>query len=302
MPNVVNGGNIYMMNTWEFKIKTIFKSIWDEVIYGGHFVAISNAAVLLVAIILLNLNIDKSFILLVFSYLIVLTIYNANHLQELRSDIKSNPERTKHISKNKNAYMIKVAISGLLILFLLIYVNLQTAIFIIFLLIGGLLYPKKVTKKILGFKDYYTALFWSLIVFLPIFYFNMSVGYGFILFFLFVLIRSVLNAIYFDLKDSKADKKEGLLTFPVYFGESKTINILKILNIVSFIPLVAAVFTASLPLFSISLLLVLPYCFFYLNKSLETKASSLRTISYILVDGEYICWLLILLIGKVMIG
>ncbi len=50
--------------------------------------------------------------------------------------------------------------------------------------------------------------------------------------------KGMINAIFFDLKDSLTDSKEGLKTLPVILGNKNAIKLLHVLNFAAFIPLI----------------------------------------------------------------
>jgi 4-hydroxybenzoate polyprenyltransferase len=289
-----------IMEVKKFRINKILKFAWDEITYGGYFVGINNALILLIAIIITN-KFDFFWMLIFVSFLIVTVIYKVNHLKEVKSDKASNPERSDFVTKNKNKEFILVISFILLALIISYLINFRIFLASMVLLILGIIYPKNITKKILGFKNLYTALTWSLIIFLPYILFPKTNFFIFLFLYIFIFIRSFINIVFSDLKDINDDRRNGLKTYPVVFGERITIKILNILNAFSLIPLIIGIICKILPLYTSLLLLSCLYTYLYL-KSDSSDKNKLRKRSYILVDGEAIIWVILLVIGKVLIS
>lgn len=287
----------------ENKIKQnlFLKKIGNELIYGGHLIALSNCLIVLISIIILG-NYNNIWILVLISYFITLIIYKADHLKELVSDDSSNPERAAHIGERISFHRASVVILFVLLFSLLYFTNQSTIIFCSSLLLMGIIYPKKITKYILAFKDFYAAFFWSSIIFLPYFYFSVNIGSAAILLFSFIFLRSVINMIFYDIKDITSDSRDGLKTLPVVFGKEKTIMILQYLNILAIVPLAYGLMNEYFPIFVVGLILSSIYSAIYLSRGKNQKESHIRKLSYIMVDGEAIFWVLILGLGKIITG
>ena len=237
-------------------------------------------------------------------YLIPQIIYTYNHFKEAKDDILTNPERTVYLEKIKKYFIFLISFYIFILFFItFFFTNINLFIFSFFLIIGGLLYTiyfKKITKKILSFKNIYVALFWSLIIFVPFFYYKLEFNYFFVIFFLFIFIRWIVNSVFFDIKDVKDDSIKKLKTIPVFFGKKKTINYLNLINFISIIPILVGIKINNLPFFSISLFFFCFYSYFYLLLSKKIDIKKIRLLSYIMVDGEYIFWPIILILGKML--
>ena len=157
---------------------------------------------------------------------------------------------------------------------------------------------KGLTRKIVGFKTFYASLFWAFLIILSAIYYNINYIPLIILLFLFVYLRFVLSIAFFDIKDIESDKRDFLKTFPVLLGRNKTLSFLHILNFISILPLVLGVYFKILPTFSLSLCLFYFYSFYYLRQAVS-KSKNIRKLSYIMVDGEYIFWPLILFLSLI---
>ena len=288
------------MSTREAKTNTIIKNIFNEFVYGGHLLSLSDASVVLALTILLKKPI--SWPLLLITYLIPQVVYSFDHIKELKDDKETNPERAGYLEKTKTIYPLLAAVYLIiLVLTAVVYSNIGTILLVIFIGVSGVLYPKSLTKKIVGFKNYYVGIISAIALsFLPFFYYNLSLNSLFVSLAVFAFLRLFLNTVYFDFKDYESDKKQGLKTLVVTLGKDKTVMLLSIINIISVLVIVASVLLFGLPSYALGLVLVAPYSFVYLFLANKLNEFQLRKISYLMVDGEYILWpLLILMFGSI---
>jgi len=276
------------------------KFILDEFIYGGHLAALSVTAIALSAIMLLNIMIKWEFLLIV--YLLTLCVYSYNYHKELEIDSLNNLSRSNHLKKYYKFFPLILIIYITAFLAVLLYFgNVESLIFGGLLLSAGLLYTykfKKLTRKIIGFKNYYTSFsISSLAIFTSIYYCTQIINWVLLLIFMLLFLRLMINTSFCDIKDMNADKKDNLLTFPIVIGKEKLITLLHLLNIISIIPIFIGVYMNLLPLFSLFLLVTTVYSSYYLLKT-KNKTTNIQSISTALVDGEFILWPFLLFLGK----
>lgn len=282
------------------KIDNILKGIWNEFIYGGHFHSIGVVSIVFVSSLVLNTKITWDFLVIV--YLGIHSAYLYNRFKEFKTDFMTNPERTGYIEKYVKKIPFIILLSFLIIISILFYFeNFLGLFFAIFIFIIGLLYSelfKDLTKKILGFKNFFIPLlFSSLIIFLVIYY-SLSWNLALVLIFIFSFLRVFSNTIFFDIKDIESDKKENLLTLPIVFGKTGVFHFLSFINVLSSIPIILGVFLKILPQFSIALLLTIPYSFYYIEKS-KKPGANFNFLSYVFADGEYVFWSFFAFLGKI---
>lgn len=287
-----------MMDNGGLKINTTLKSIWGEFIYGGHLLSLSDASIVFAIMILFDKPVSLP--LLVIAYLIPQVIYSLDHIKEFQGDKETNPERVEHLEKNIVTYRF-MAVIYLVLMFslLVIYSNVNTMVLVIAVGVGGILYPKNLTKKIIGFKNYYVGLLSAFgLCFLPFFHYGLNFDSLFLAVVLFALSRLFLNTVFFDLKDYEADKKNGLKTIVVALGLNKTIIFLSAVNLLSAVIIIKSVYFSIIPSYALGLLFVVIYSFVYLFLAKKLSAPQLRAISYLMVDGEYLFWPILILIFK----
>jgi 4-hydroxybenzoate polyprenyltransferase len=288
--------NIYFRSSYYGYFNLILK----EIIHGGYLTALGAPALVLTTSIITKSNINLP--LLIISYLIPLIIYSYDYMSDLDKDIESNSDRYEHLHKKKKYYpLLMIFYIIVLIALLIIFSNYKLVLFIILITLGGFLYAtvfKGLTKRIPIFKNIYTVLTWSLggTLFVPL-QFSLTLSLPFIIVFIFINMKGMINAIFFDLKDSLIDSKEGLKTLPVILGKKKAIRLLHFLNLVSFIPLVMAVILKIIPMLSISLILFFFYSFYYLSKAETSIDDDIWVKLGSIADFEFIFWPIVLLIS-----
>ena len=140
---------------------------------------------------------------------------------------------------------------------------------------------KGLTKKIPGFKNIFTSGIWATgaAFGLPLYY-SLPLDSVYVFVFMFLLLRSLGNVIFFDLKDVRSDAIEGLKTVPVLLGRKRTVMLLKAMNLISFLPLVAGVYLHIMPVYTLSMIALAATTFFYLDFTTGTgrkKSYLLRT-------------------------
>jgi len=286
------------------EVRKFLNSIWNEFVYGGHLLSLGGSGNIYFEATLLNQKINL--LLLFLAYLISQIVYSYNHLIEAKKDIESNSERAKYLLETKKEKKAKIEFF-IYCLFLLITLFLlkktELLIFVLIIVIAGIFYTlffKSLTKKVLGFKNLYVSFTWTFSLQLLIGMYYGIFNNIMIILFLFIFLRCMVNGIFFDLKDIKTDKNEGLKTLPVVLGQEKTLYFLHIINFISFIPILFGVFKNILPFYSLSLFIFFFYSFYYLRAA-EKGKSNLNFLSYVMVDAEHILWGLWALIFKLFI-
>jgi 4-hydroxybenzoate polyprenyltransferase len=239
------------------------------------------------------------------AYLIFYPIYINDRLRGIKIDELTNSERTKHLKSYLRTIPKIIVFSVLLLLALLFYIgNVKFSIFALLLLFFGMLYPfyfKNITKKIIAFKNFYVALFFTAIALAPVIYYsyslNLQSAISLTILMLFVFLKTVLMQILLDCKDIEGDKPFGLLTLPVLIGKEKTVFFLKIASaLVTILVLITAVFfVRAFPAQMLILLFVIPFNFYSYN-----LAQKQNYYGYIIGSGEFLLWFILILIVKTM--
>ncbi len=276
----------------------ILKIIWDEFVYGGHFLALGDAVALYVMAVILNIAVTWDFLVVV--YLCVFSANLFNRSDESGHDALTNPVRVKVMDKYvKYFYPITISCLVVSIGLILVYSNYAALLFAVLIFLIATFYTtlfKKMTKYVVGFKSFVAAFFYALMIFFLSIYYSSPINSAVVLIFLFYYIRIFISNATCDVKDIEGDKKRGLKTIAINMGESGAMRFLNFLNILSGVLIIWGVYIKVLPLFSLALLLTIPYAiyYFYLDSKMKTKELFTNAI----VDGEFLLWLPFLLIGK----
>ncbi len=296
MDSVVNGSYGY---------RKYLSSWWSEFIYGGYLTSLGSPILIICTGIILNVSLNIQILLI--AYLMPLIAYRINYYMELEKDTETNIERATLINSKRRSYPFIIGFYIIaLILMLLIFANLNLIFFIVILSVSSILYTiifKDFTKKIPCIKNVYTSFIWAFGgAFFLVFYYTINVSMAYLFIFLFIFIKSLVNVVFFDIKDIKADRERALKTAPVILGKDNTIQVLQILNVIAFVPLLVGVVIGSLPMFTLSLLVLSVYTFAYLKKARGLGNYELRNAAYTFAEAEIMLWPIILLAGKVLCG
>lgn len=281
------------------RVKKALKSIWDEFVYGGHLLSLGSTSIVFASAMLLNIPITWDFLLIV--YLITYIVYLYDRFRGLKQDLLTNCNRSKHISKYIKYVPSIVFCSAVIIVGMLIYFGNQSSlIFGLLVLLFGLLYNaffKKITQKIVGFKNFYVAFMWSLSVIFLVIYYSFPLNLTVLLLSIFVFLRWLVNTVFFDIKDIKSDKEHDLNTIPILYSKNKTLNYLHIVNILSLVLIIIGVYKNIFSICFLSLSIFYFYSFYYIQEA-RNENININKLSYIMVDGEYLLWPITLILCK----
>jgi len=282
------------------KIKKILKSIWNELIYGGHLQPLGAASIVFVSGILLKIQITWD--VLFVTYILFYPLFLYNRFKEIKIDYLTNSQRTQHIKKYiKFIPIILYLVIFILVISLIYFSNFRALIFGLLVLFFGFLYTiifKKFTNKIPLFKDLYVAAVFALLpFFLLVYYSYFLVSINVLLLSLLIFLESFLMPVFLDIKDIESDKREKLRTLPVMLGKEKTIVFLSIFNLIGTITIMVFIFYLStLPKLILMLLFTVPfdfYCYILVKRQ--------RRFGYILQGGKFILWPFLIFLGKIIL-
>ncbi len=275
------------------------KLIFNEFLYGGHLISLGAVGIVFSSAILLEIKIDLDFLIIVYLFSYNSILYN--RYREFRIDYLTNPERTKNLRKYFKYISLILCFSILITTGIFIFNNKFLALF--FLILLSLLtflyteYFKNITKNIFIFKNIYFSFVTGLLLILLVLYYSYPIlNFIFFIIFIFVFLRMFINTVFLDIKDVKGDNKIRLKTIPILFGETKTLKILQLLSMISILPILIGVYLGFLHLFSLVLIFIVPYSFYYFFESKKRK--NFYLVNYFLADLEFILWPILLLLSK----
>lgn len=282
------------------KIKNIIRSIWNEFIYGGHLLSLSAVSVVFTPAILLKVEITIDFLIIIYSSTYAAYLYN--RYKELKEDCLTNPERTRHLKKQiKKIPLIIFCFTTIFIVTLLCFSNFTALIFGLIIFVIGISYSlffKKITQKIIGFKSFYIAFSWSLLVIFLFVYYSFSFTSLSVFFvIIFIFIKCFADTSFYDIKDIESDKKENLLTLAIILGKKRLIKLLNLMSILALIPIIFGVHLRVLPIFSLMLCFSIPITFYLLRK-IERSKNNVAYLSEVSIGIEKISWSFLILLGN----
>jgi len=271
--------------------------IWNELIYGGHWLSLGGSAFVFSMMILLQLPLRWDFLPII--YLLFQFVFSYNHYKELDNDAISALDRTDHLKKYEKYLLSITCIYGFGFIVLLIYFgNIESIIFGVLLALFGFLFTtkfKKYTINITGFKTIYASFLFSLFIVFTALFCSYQINLRLIEIFLFMFLRLMVSSSFSDIKDIESDKQNNLSTLPVFFGKQKFLFFLHILNFVTILPLFFTVIQIQ-PSFSFFVIFSYFYEFYYILKAKNPEAD-IQSLTNVLVDGEFIFWPFLLFLG-----
>ena len=228
------------------------------------------------------------------TFLIIFSTYGLNKLTDIKEDAINAPERAKIIKKIEPVFKFSLVFSFILSLLLGFSVNVLTLPVLLFPLFSGTLYSVKFSKNlprlkdILGVKNITIALTWAVgSTLLPAICLLEKEIMQILLIFYFFFLKSLINAVLFDIRDIEGDRISGVRTMPVVFGRKKTKNLLLILNS-TLIPWLAISYLSGffyqyLPV----LIFAIAYGYWYIIHFCKEGVKIGKSLD-LLVDGEWI--------------
>jgi 4-hydroxybenzoate polyprenyltransferase len=232
-------------------------------------------------------------------------IYTYNHLRELSFDADSNPERVRYLLRQRRWVPRLLIGYAVLLAVLLLVTNWLAALIVLAVVAAGVLYTDRVkelpVRHLVGFKDLYSSCFVGLTVFaIPVLY-RVPIAPCYLYLFSCVFLRCLIATAFFDIKDIASDRGRQIRTFAAVLGKERTLLLLHGLNVFSIAPLLLGIHAHQLPAQASVLTLCVAYDYAYLARSRHLDGASLRTLSYITADAEFLVWLLLVALARLIL-
>jgi 4-hydroxybenzoate polyprenyltransferase len=228
-------------------------------------------------------------------FLMTFSVYSLNKLTDIKEDAVNMPERLRFLAGRKNL-VLYYSLAAYLLAILLAFMDMPSTVPIVLIpLAANLIYSSKLLpglprlKDIPVMKNLFVAATWATCAaLLP----AMHTGAGSIaiVVFLFILIKSFINTVIYDIRDEKGDRDNGVKTIPVLLGKKKAVCALLLINS-ALLPLVP--FAGSLQPIAVAMIL---YGYSYISYFKERRNPLILDL---FVDGEwmYACALFVTLNG-----
>lgn len=242
--------------------KVFIKKITQQ----GHLTSLGAVSVAFATMLVLNIKLNWKALVAVYSAAETIYLFN------FYKDMKVKNQFTI-LSKNKNFLpTMQGVIVFFIFLFFLIFIGTlliaqqgELLVFGIPIILCGIIYNiflKKLTQKLIGFKDFFVSFWWALIVpFIASFADNFQ-NASLFLFFLFILINVLIHEIILGITDTEEDFRESLRTFPLSLRKSVLIQLLAFFTFLGVMPVILGVYLGLFPWYSSILIFTFPYNFF----------------------------------------
>jgi len=272
------------------KTKVFLNKFTSFLISTSLFLAITGSFKVLFSCLLFNIFASR---LILATFFVIFSVYGLNKLTDLKEDTINRPERAELIKKMESVFKFSLIPSFVLALLLGFSVDVSTLPILLFPLFSGVLYSVKFSKNlprlkdILGVKNLSIATTWAVgSAILPVVCLLEKDMPQILLIFYFFFAKSFINAVLFDVKDIKGDRRSGIRTIPVVFGRKRTKNLLLILNSI-FIPwIIYSYLSGYFHIYFIVLVLSIGYGYWYILYF--CREENTRKSLDLLVDGEWI--------------
>ncbi len=277
------------------------ENILNYIVRSGSILAASSGAIVLANTIVFGAQID--FMIILLAFMLTFSSYHINRIAELEQDGISHPQRTTFIRKHRLLDFLAI-LAAAISLYIAFTRNINTFIFAILPPVVVMLYSFKILrvrrlKDILIIKNVIVAASWALGMFLTASYFELPFTPAVYAMAIFFFLRFFVNTIVFDIRDIVGDTMNRVKTIPIHFGELTTRNYLLIVNTISGLFLLVAISLGYLPFFAHLLNLITIYGYVYIFLSTDKKTDK-HFLCDVIVDGEFLLWPILLIIGKML--
>lgn len=212
-----------------------FRKIFSFLTVSSLFIGVTGFFKTFMTFILLGMEPDFNVCLVIF--LVTFSIYSLNKLTDIKEDAINMPERMRFLAGRKRLVLLYSLAAYLLSIFLA-FIDTPVAVPIVFIpLAANLVYGSKLLPGIPRFKDIpvmknlFVALTWAICAtLLPIAHIGQKPETLAAIVFGFLLTKSFINTVLYDIRDADGDREHGIRTIPVLLGTKKTVVILLALN------------------------------------------------------------------------
>lgn len=281
------------------KIFQKIRKILNLMAHSNLIISLGSTSLTYLTVSLLSLYSD--FKIFIIPFFVSFFVYTFNRFTDIKEDNINIPERANFIKYWKNEFFVLSLISLLLALILSYINSFLTFIIILIPAFFVIIYSYKFTRLKRKFlvKNIIVSLGWS---FIPIFvgaylrYFSIEL----LIIAAYIFSRIFIGVIMFDIRDITGDKINKIDTIPIKLGIKNSKKIINIFNIFSFLIFIVSIITLSFPIKSIIPAITgFVFGLFYIN--VIEKDIDKKFLCDVIVDGEYICLGLVLMIYDVLI-
>jgi len=170
-------------------------------------------------------------------FLLTLSVYSLNKLTDQKEDAINMPERLRFL-KGRKRLVLSYSLAAFLLAMFFTFLQTPLAVLIVFVpLASNIIYSSKLHRGIPRFKDIpvmknlFVAASWALCatLFPLVCTGNAAVALVMMVFY-FILGKSFINTVLYDIRDEEGDRMNRVRTIPVLLGSRKTICLLMTMN------------------------------------------------------------------------
>ncbi|MEW5955465.1 MAG: UbiA family prenyltransferase, partial [Candidatus Micrarchaeota archaeon] len=238
--------------------------------------------------------------LLLAAFLVTASSYMINRFSDFQEDSINNPARITFLRAGKKAiamiYAVFFTVAAAILWFKGIAPFFTSLIFPLMVAAYSLRLKQKSKarglKQLPFVKNAFTALGWSMLVFLAASYYGLGwLAPPVISFFLLVLLWRFVNVAAADFKDVRGDSIAGVATLPVVLGVRKTRIVLQTVNLAAVAVTTWLVWSAVLPPMAYGLAFIGVYVAYYVEESSRLVGDErVSEWSSLVLDSECVWW------------
>ncbi len=286
-----------------------YRRILDELEYGGHISGLHTSALAFTTALLLGYT--PALGLLLTAYLFTYASYTLNRKKEWQQDLTSLPERTQYVLRRARYSNIIITVSYVIAFAIAFLTNLIFFAALLVPLILSYLYNvgskrfvpiigvSRLKEKLLV-KNIVVSAGWGLAALLTLLYYLGPFSATVLIIFAFITLRLFVNTVFCDIRDVKGDAETGIKTLPIVLGVRRTRFLLIIINTLSGLFVLLAIFAGLLPPMAHIVNLVTLYAYYYILKSFSPKANMAYLTDFV-ADGEGLVMIPLAILGKMML-
>lgn len=276
---------------------TELDNIFSFLINSSIFLAIVGSLKLYCSFMLYDIQVD--FKLICASFFLVFATYGFDKLNGGKEDVINLPQRAAFIKRNKRYLIFSVVLSYAVVLILCFLQNIYAVLIVLFPLLTGFIYSKKIRnfrlKDKIGLKNIIIGISWaSGVALLPLTVHSKNLMIPCFIFYFF-FIKSVITTILFDVRDVKGDSLNKVITIPVFLGIKATKKILILLNSTAILWLTCCYLLGLFNCYFVILGFSIIYGYWYIQRfcrTCEDTGNSMR----LLINGEWILFAILTLL------
>lgn len=168
-------------------------------------------------------------------FLMVFSVYSLNKLTDLKEDAVNMPERLRFLGGHKKLVLCYSLAAYILAILLAFMVTPLAVLIVLVPLVANLVYGSRLHPSVPRFKDIpvmknlFVASIWAICAtLLPALYIHAWNIVAAV--FIFILAKSFINTVLYDIRDVEGDRENGVRTIPVLLGKKRTVCMLLLLN------------------------------------------------------------------------